>query len=97
MHGDDAEQDKRRMTWASRRGLLELDLLLEPFMADHYSQLASDLRADYAALMHEADQDILNWIMGRVAVSRSELRPVVDAIRQATPGLRDQLAPEPGL
>lgn len=95
MHGDDPEQDKRRMIWASRRGLLELDLLLEPFMEHYYTTLTPELRADYAALMHEADQDILNWVMGREVVARTELRPVVDAIREATPGLRNQPSPRP--
>ena len=93
MNHEDAEADRRRMVWASRRGLLELDLLLGPFMTGHYATLTAALKADYAALMVEADQDILNWIMGRTPVERPELRAVVAKIRSVTPGLGDQLPP----
>ena len=31
--------EKNRLIWASRRGMLELDLMLQPFVEQHYDQL----------------------------------------------------------
>ena len=31
--------EKNRLMWASRRGMLELDLMLQPFVEKHYDQL----------------------------------------------------------
>ena len=46
------------MRWASRRGLLELDLFLADFVADEYPRLSPDLKALYRELMSSADQDM---------------------------------------
>ena len=69
------------MQWASRRGLLELDLLLAPFMDECYAELSPSLKRDYATLMVEPDQDIMNWIMAREPVGDSALQDIVTAIR----------------
>ena len=57
--------DHNRMRWASRRGLLELDLFLEDFVANAYPELSEDMKELYKALMGEADQDLFEWLMGR--------------------------------
>ena len=59
------DEEMRRMRWASRRGLLELDLLLGPFMDQCFADLEPSLRAQYRELMSSEDQQILNWIMER--------------------------------
>lgn len=70
-----------RMRWASRRGLLELDLLLGPFMEACFSELEQSLRDDYQQLMGHEDQDILNWILGREALTDEKLAAITDRIR----------------
>ena len=69
------------MRWASRRGLLELDLFLADFVADEYPRLSSDLKALYRELMSSADQDMFEWLMGR-AKPDDALEPIVLAIRE---------------
>jgi antitoxin CptB len=68
------------MRWASRRGLLELDLFLEDFVAKAYPVLGEDMKALYKELMGEADQDLFEWLMGRSQPSDT-LRPIVEIIR----------------
>ena len=68
------------MRWASRRGLLELDLFLADFVADEYPRLSPDLKALYRELMCSTDQDMLEWLMGR-AHPGDALRPIVSVIR----------------
>ena len=69
------------MRWASRRGLLELDLFLADFVADEYPRLSPDLKALYRELMSSADQDMFEWLMGR-SNPGDALQPIVAAIRE---------------
>jgi len=53
-----------RIIWASRRGLLELDLLLEPFIRSQYTQMNElDQRQFYEFLKLEDDQ-LFSWFFG---------------------------------
>jgi len=72
--------DHNRMRWASRRGLLELDLFLEDFVVNAYPLLSDDMKTLYKELMGEADQDLFEWLMGRSQPSDA-LSPIVDTIR----------------
>lgn len=75
------DEDFNRMRWASRRGLLELDLLLAPFVEERYQGLSESLQRDFRQLVTCEDQDIMNWIMGRDTVSDPALESVVLEIR----------------
>ena len=75
------DHDHNRMRWASRRGLLELDLFLADFVADEYPRLSPDLKSLYRELMSSADQDMFEWLMGRSNPDDS-LQPIVSAIRE---------------
>jgi len=75
------DKEYSRMRWASRRGLLELDLLLEPFMEACFRALEPQLRDDYQQLIGHEDQDILNWIMGREALADETLTAITEQIR----------------
>jgi len=75
------EQDFNRMRWASRRGLLELDLLLAPFVESAYRSLDERDKADFRRLVAEQDQDIMNWIMAREPVTDPTLEAIVMKIR----------------
>ncbi|MCH1444993.1 MAG: succinate dehydrogenase assembly factor 2 [Luminiphilus sp.] len=74
------DDDHNRMRWASRRGLLELDLFLAEFVADEYPRLSPDLKDLYRELMSSADQDMFEWLMGR-SHPGEVLEPIVTAIR----------------
>ena len=74
------DDNHNRMRWASRRGLLELDLFLGDFVAYEYPKLSMEMKAQYKELMTSADQDIFEWLMGR-KVSDAALTPIVNAIR----------------
>ena len=77
----DAREELNRAKWASRRGLLELDLLLSPFVNDAFDALTDELKSDYRALLFNDDQDLMEWIMGRAQVPEQRFAPVVSAIR----------------
>lgn len=74
------DEEFKRMRWASRRGMLELDLILGPFMDTRYAQLADDDRARYRALMACEDQDLFAWLMRREAPQDPELVAIIGEI-----------------
>ena len=42
--------DKKRLAWQCRRGMLELDELLKPFLENHYEALTSVLQKQFSEL-----------------------------------------------
>ena len=78
----DAREELNRAKWASRRGLLELDLLLSPFVTSAFDSLTDELKHDYRALLFNDDQDLMEWIMGRSALPDQRYRDIVSAIQE---------------
>ena len=56
--------NKKRIFWHSRRGMLELDLLLVPFVQEVFDDLTADDKVLYRDLLHHEDQDIYALLMG---------------------------------
>ena len=59
------EFDKHKIFWRSRRGMLELDLLLVPFTNEVLETLSPKDQVLYEELLEQDDQDLLSWLMGR--------------------------------
>ena len=78
----DQREEWNRVKWASRRGLLELDLLLAPFVTEAFLELDMLLRQDYRELLFQDDQDLMEWIMGRSAITEDRFVPVIEEIRR---------------
>ena len=78
----DQREEWNRAKWASRRGLLELDLLLAPFVTETFLELNASLRQDYRELLFQDDQDLMEWIMGRSAIIEDRFVPVIEEIRR---------------
>ncbi|KII29342.1 MULTISPECIES: succinate dehydrogenase assembly factor 2 [Pseudomonas] len=69
-----------RLYWHSRRGMLELDVLLVPFVKEvypHLNQLDRDL---YVRLLECEDQDMFGWFMERAESEDPELQRMVRMI-----------------
>lgn len=73
------EQDLKRTLWHSRRGMLELDLILLPFATERLAQLDADLQSLYRDLLREEDQDLFAWFIHREQAPLP-LRPIVELI-----------------
>ena len=57
--------DFDRTRWRCRRGLLELDLILNGFLETRYASLDAVERRLFDELLEEADNDLLDLAMGR--------------------------------
>ncbi len=74
------EDDVRRLTWQCRRGMLELDVLLVPFMEEAFRDLPKDDQDRFVRLLDCEDQDLFVWFMQRGESEDPELQRIVDII-----------------
>ena len=68
------------MRWASRRGMLELDLVLEPFVSARYAALSDADKTRYRDLMLCEDQELFGWFLKREVPDDPELAAIVRTI-----------------
>jgi succinate dehydrogenase flavin-adding protein (antitoxin of CptAB toxin-antitoxin module) len=57
--------DFDRIRWRCRRGLLELDLVLDAFLARGYERLDGGQRRLFAELLERPDNELLDLALGR--------------------------------
>ena len=75
--------EQARLYWRCRRGMLELDLLLQGFLARGYERLSEPARAAFEALLRMPDNDLLELLYGSAEATDRETADVVAAIRRA--------------
>jgi succinate dehydrogenase flavin-adding protein (antitoxin of CptAB toxin-antitoxin module) len=76
-------REEQRLRWRSRRGLLEMDLILERFLARHLASLGDGELAAYDQLLDLPDNDFLDLVMERKETANEQLIPVLAKIRQS--------------
>lgn len=71
---------ERRLRWQCRRGLKELDVLLEPFMEEHYRDISVEEQELFRRLLAEEDVDLLSWFMQYTVPDAPELERIVHVV-----------------
>lgn len=74
------DEERKRLYWHSRRGMLELDLLLVPFAEQRLAELTDEELQLYRELLAEEDQDLFLWLTRRAPAPTPRLRRIVDQI-----------------
>ena len=72
--------EKNKVYWASRRGMLELDLVLMPFAEKQYEGLSDEDKNRYQHLLSQEDQDLFAWFLGRQQPTDPEIKIIVDKV-----------------
>jgi antitoxin CptB len=80
MTDEDLATEKKRLWWHSRRGMLELDVLLLPFLEDVYSTLSEEDQAKYRRLLDVEDPELFQWFMQKGRPSDPDHAYMVDMI-----------------
>ena len=70
--------------------MLELDLILLPFLENVYPRLEQADKESYWKLLESEDQDMYAWFMNREDPQDSNLQRIVDIVRTNT-GLQKKL------
>ncbi|WP_165009257.1 FAD assembly factor SdhE [Neisseria yangbaofengii] len=73
---------KRKIRFQTRRGLLELDLILGRFMEKEFEQLNDEELAEFVEILEFQDQDLLALVNGYRQTEKTHLIPLLDRIRQ---------------
>ena len=79
----DPELNKNRLSWRCRRGMLELDLLLQGFMQQGYEKLTDADKRVFVVLLDYPDAVLFDLLMGQSVSSDPEIDRVVEKIRSA--------------
>jgi antitoxin CptB len=73
--------NKSRLLWRCRRGIKEMDIILQDFVDNSYEQLSNENKNAFSNLLDEQDLDILNWIMGKDEPTDSKLIGIINIIK----------------
>jgi len=71
---------KPKLKWACRRGMLELDVLFEPFVDEAYDALNQDHKFAFQRLLACEDPELFAWFMGHEECPDKELKEMVEII-----------------
>lgn len=72
---------KEQIRWACRRGMLELDILLEAFFDKHFDTLTSEQQQIFEALLVQQDPDLYSWFIGLAQPTDEKLKDMVHLIK----------------
>lgn len=74
-------QDRARLRWLCRRGMKELDVLLEGFLKDRYDALAENQQQAFMRLLNLEDPDFIAILMGKQVAPDLECADVIEQLR----------------
>ena len=75
--------DLKRLKWRCRRGLKELDVMLERFLSNGFGELSSAEQNHFKNLLEEQDLDLLAWFTGKSAPASTDYQTLIALIRAA--------------
>ena len=76
-------EEKSRILWRCRRGIKEMDIVLQDFIKDSYDELNNENKSAFSKLLEEEDLDILNWILGKDKPEDAALIEIIKKIRSS--------------
>ena len=71
-----------RLRWSCRRGLLELDLVLQRFLKEEYPLLGDKQKQTFSRLLGLPDNDLLDLAMGRADTTDEAFGEIVQLMRK---------------
>lgn len=75
--------EHNRLRWASRRGMLELDLILQPFVEDDYLSLGPSDQLRFQRLLECEDQELFAWFLRHAEPQDKDLKAIVRLVLNA--------------
>ena len=80
---DDSKHSRNRLAWQCRRGMRELDVLLNGFLEKRFDRLDAHERDSFARLLAYPDAVLLEWLMGRMVPADKDVASIVQDIRHS--------------
>ncbi len=76
-------KELERARWRCRRGLLELDIILQRFMDQHYAQLDENELWQFEMLLSQSDNDLWDMIAARKTLADDRLQTVLKLLQNS--------------
>ncbi len=73
--------DKKKLVWQCRRGMLELDVILIPFLEEHFETLEQNEQHLFSQLLTADDPDLYTWLMGYGKSDNEQFNLMIQIIR----------------
>lgn len=77
------DTDKRRIRFQTRRGLLELDIVLGRFMGKEFQHLSDEELAVFVEILDLPDQEFLALVNEKEIPEKAYFTPLLERIRKA--------------
>jgi antitoxin CptB len=84
--GETAERTERRLLWRCRRGLKELDVLLERFARAAFPGAGTEERCALERLLERPDPELAGYLLGGCVPADPQLARLCARIAAAPPG-----------
>jgi len=81
----DADAERRRLRWRCRRGMRELDQLMERFLDRCWATSSEPERALFRQLLDSEDDILWRWCMGRERPEDADLAGFIDRLLSLPP------------
>ena len=78
---DTLDAEGRRLLWRCRRGMKELDILLERYVRSQVAQASVEDRATLRQLLDLPDPELADHLLGHIPVSDARMARLMEAIR----------------
>ncbi|MBT8060019.1 MAG: succinate dehydrogenase assembly factor 2 [Xanthomonadales bacterium] len=72
----------RRLQWLCRRGMKELDVLLERFLRDEATALGQGAWPGFEEMLREEDDVLWDWLMNPALPAAERYRKLLERIRE---------------
>ena len=76
-------KELERARWRCRRGLLELDIILQRFMNLHYAHLNEAELQHFETLLSLSDNDLWDMIAAKKPIADKGLEPVLHLLQKS--------------
>ena len=76
----DKSKELAKLVWRCNRGMLELDLILKPFLQDSFVSLTADEIAQFELLLTYPDPEIYAWLMETHQPQEQQLHGIVKRV-----------------
>jgi antitoxin CptB len=78
---DTPDPDYARLKWRCRRGMRELDAVLQAFLETDFANLGDDDKSRFRAFLDLPDPEIYGYLAGRIEPGDRDLGALIGRIR----------------
>lgn len=73
-----------KLRWRCRRGMKELDVLLESYLQAHYLSASPEEQSAFRDLLEQQDPVLFAYVTGQERPASEEERRVIDTLRRTS-------------